>query len=375
MNERGWSTVRLKVLGGLRHRFQLLREGRRWIHGARPGANLSFSLLLFLTHTSLQLPQAGGGARSRDVAGRSRGVQPSGEGDGAAQTHGHHWRKAPEKGRQRGAMGAEGTGPAKALRPFLQAGDTPKQLWLCTRVSPDGVGGETAPYSETRYEAKQKLDMNKEQLCKPRRDSSPSTLVGATRAPRYNRKVPEMRLSLGSPAAVEASVLPTPLRPPSLRRVPPHKVCAGGQRETSRSSCPPSPPPSREGPSHAGAAPASTETCHAWTPSHRRGGLAKPVPTEPKPGGWAVSTPASQGTLPPRTARQNMSRAPSDRERAEGPSAGKWSFLARSEPRDRHQNLRTTENSVNWLFEMLTAETEGKRADGQPCREPGDTGG
>lgn len=177
---------------GQRCRFQLLQEGGRWIHGTRPGANLSFSLLLFLTYISPQLPQAGGSARSRDMAGRSGGFQPSGEDNGAARTHGHHWRKAPEKGCQRGAMGAGGKGPAKALCPPLQAGDMPKQVWFCTRVSPHGTGWETAPYSEMRYEEKQKLDMNKEQLSKLRRDSFPLTLIGATRALRHNGKVPEM---------------------------------------------------------------------------------------------------------------------------------------------------------------------------------------
>lgn len=60
--------------GGPRCRFQLPQEGRGWIHRAGPGADLAFSLLLFLTHTSPQLPQAERSAPNRDVADRQAGA-------------------------------------------------------------------------------------------------------------------------------------------------------------------------------------------------------------------------------------------------------------------------------------------------------------
>lgn len=62
--------------GGPCCRFQLPQEGRGWIHRAGPRADLAFSLLLFLMHTSPQFPQAGDRAWNREMAGRqARGGQ------------------------------------------------------------------------------------------------------------------------------------------------------------------------------------------------------------------------------------------------------------------------------------------------------------
>lgn len=111
---------------------------------------------------------------------------------------------------------------------------------------------------------------------------------------------PSLRTLALLQATTETSVLQTPPCPHSLRRTssPTTEGLCEGQRAVSRSRLSFSCHHPGEGPPHIGEASASTETCQAWTLSHKHSGLAKPLLVASKLRIWALSTPASQGTLP-----------------------------------------------------------------------------
>lgn len=63
--------------------------------------------------------------------------------------------KGPWKQPAERRTGAGGKGPGN----HSEAGDMQQRVWVCARASPVGVGWQPAPYSEAKYDEKQKLDI------------------------------------------------------------------------------------------------------------------------------------------------------------------------------------------------------------------------